>query len=138
MSAPTAGGRTSGACCSRLLAYTLVEALRRLALQGTALAQATCATIRTKLIKIGAVIVAKLSIVRLHLSSHHSLHELFRHVCALLVPPWSIGAVPGASSMGVGGSVSTGAEKYAARTKNRRSIQPIITGVPRTDELSDS
>jgi predicted NBD/HSP70 family sugar kinase len=57
------------------LAYTLVEALRRMALTGTELAQATCATIPAKLIKIGAVVVKKLTIVRLHLSSHHPLQD---------------------------------------------------------------
>ena len=69
------------------LAYTLMEALRRLALHGTALAQATCATIRTKLIKIGAVVVTKLTVIRLHLSSHHPLQELFGQVRAALAPP---------------------------------------------------
>lgn len=69
------------------LAYTLMEALRRLALQGTALAQATCATIRTKLIKIGAVVVSKLTIIRLHFSSHHPLRELFCLARAALAPP---------------------------------------------------
>jgi hypothetical protein len=69
------------------LAYTLMEALRRLALHGTALAQATCATIRTKLIKIGTVVVTKLTVIRLHLSSHHPLQELFCLARAALAPP---------------------------------------------------
>lgn len=69
------------------LAYTLMEALRRLALHGTALAQATCATIRTKLIKIGTVVVTKLTVIRLHLSSHHPLQELFCRARAALAPP---------------------------------------------------
>ncbi len=72
--------------CLSAIAYTLLEALRRLALRGSALAEATCATLRSKLIKIGAVIVRKLTIVRLHLSSHHPLQELFRHARAVLVP----------------------------------------------------
>src|ERR1017187_6875598 len=38
------------------LAYTLIESVRRLALAGTELAEATCQTIRLKLIKIGTVI----------------------------------------------------------------------------------
>lgn len=37
----------------------------------TELAGATCATIRAKLIMIGAVVARKLSIARLHLSSHY-------------------------------------------------------------------
>ena len=69
------------------LAYTLMEALRRLALSGTALAQATCATIRTKLIKIGAVVIRKLSVIRFSLSSYHPMQEVFRQVQAVLVPP---------------------------------------------------
>lgn len=71
--------------CLSAIAYTLLEALRRLALGGTALAEATCATLRSRLIKIGAVIVRKLTIVRLHLSSHHPLRDLFRHAHAMLV-----------------------------------------------------
>jgi hypothetical protein len=51
------------------LAYTLMEAVRRLALAGTELAQATCQTIRLKLIKIDTVVERKLTLVRLHFSS---------------------------------------------------------------------
>lgn len=69
------------------IAYTLKESLRRLALAGTELAQATVETIRTKLVKIGAVVVRKLSIVRIHLSSHHPMQDLFRHVARGLCPP---------------------------------------------------
>lgn len=72
--------------CLSAIAYTLLEALRRLALRGTVLAEATCATLRSKLIKIGAVIVRKLTIVRLHLSSHHPLRDLFHHARVVLVP----------------------------------------------------
>jgi len=72
--------------CLSAIAYTVMETLRRLALQGTPLAQATCATIRSKLIKIGAVVVSKLTIIRLHLSSHHPFQELFRHARAALMP----------------------------------------------------
>jgi hypothetical protein len=39
------------------LAYTLLEAIRRLALDGTELANAYVGTIRLKLLKIGAVII---------------------------------------------------------------------------------
>lgn len=73
--------------CLSAIACTLMEALRRLALGGTALAKATCATLRSKLIKIGAVIVRKLTILRLPLSSHHALPDLFHHARAVLVPP---------------------------------------------------
>src|ERR1035441_9399301 len=74
------------------LAYTLMEAVRRLALAGTELAEATCQTIRLKLIKIGTVIERKLTLVRLHFSSAHRSEEhtselqSLRHlVCRLLL-----------------------------------------------------
>jgi len=66
--------------------YTLMEALRRLALHGTELAEATCDTIRLKLIKIGTVVVRKLTTVRLHFSSHHPLQSLIRLVVRRLCP----------------------------------------------------
>ena len=69
------------------LADLLMEALRRLASAGTALAQATCATIRTKLIKVGAAVVTKLTVIRLHLSSHHPSQDLVCQVRAALAPP---------------------------------------------------
>ena len=68
------------------IAYTLMETVRTVALAGTVLAQATCATIRTKLIKIGAVIVSKLTVVRIHLSSHYPLRDLYAQVLSRLVP----------------------------------------------------
>ena len=69
------------------LAYTLLEAMRRLTLKGTALARANVETIRLKLIKVGAVIVRKKSVIRIHLSSHHPLKDLFARVAACLSPP---------------------------------------------------
>jgi hypothetical protein len=69
------------------LAYTLMESVRRLALVGTELAQATCQTIRLKLIKIGTVIERKLTLVRLHFSSSHPLQALFAHAVRCLAPP---------------------------------------------------
>jgi hypothetical protein len=72
--------------CLSAIAYSLMEALRRLALHGTDLAQATCATLRTTLIKIGAVVVKKATVVRLHLSSHHPLQALFSQAVAAFVP----------------------------------------------------
>ena len=69
------------------LAYTLMVGLRRLALSGTVLARATCATLRLKLVKIGAVIVRSATSVRAHLSSHHPCREVFLHACGVLSPP---------------------------------------------------
>jgi len=68
------------------IAYTLFESIRRLALKGTELAEATVDTIRLKLVKIGAVVESKLSLVRLHLSSYHPMQSLFRHVARRLCP----------------------------------------------------
>ncbi len=48
--------------------------------------QATVATIRTKLIKIGAVIERKLSVVRLHLSSACPLQSVFRRAARVIYP----------------------------------------------------
>lgn len=69
------------------LAYTLTVGLRRLAWAGAALARATCATLRLKLIKIGTVIVRSASRVRVHLSSPHPCREIFLHACGVLSPP---------------------------------------------------
>lgn len=59
------------------LAYTLMEAVRRLGLSGTQLARACCGTIRLKLLKIGAVIVRNTRRVHLMLSSACPYQDLF-------------------------------------------------------------
>ena len=69
------------------LAYTLLEAIRRLTLKATVLARANVETIRLKLIKVGALIVRKKSVIRIHLSSHHPLKDLFTQVATCLSPP---------------------------------------------------
>lgn len=58
-------------------AYTLLEALRRLALAGTKLAHAQCDTIRLKLLKIGARITQSVRRVVLHLASSYPRQHLF-------------------------------------------------------------
>jgi DDE family transposase len=68
------------------LAYTLVHAIRRIALKNTELAHATCATIRLKLFKIGAVIIRNTRRIRLLLSSHYPYQSLFQSVCQQLCP----------------------------------------------------
>ncbi len=68
------------------LAYTLIHAIRRIALQQTELAQATCATIRLKLFKIGAVVIRNTRRIRLLLSSHYPFQSLFQNVCQRLCP----------------------------------------------------
>ncbi len=59
------------------LAYTLIEAIRRLALKGTELARAYVGTIRLKLFKIGAVILKNTRRVRFLLASGCPYKELF-------------------------------------------------------------
>jgi hypothetical protein len=66
------------------LAYTLMVNLRRRALHGTELANACTATIRTRLLKIGAAIVRNTRRVRVMLASHHPLRELFATAAARL------------------------------------------------------
>jgi hypothetical protein len=60
------------------LAYVLLEALRRLGLNGTQLARAQVGTIRLRLLKIGAVITRNTRRIRLWLSCGFPLQELFR------------------------------------------------------------
>jgi len=66
------------------LAYVLLEAIRRLALQGTELARAQCGTIRLKLLKIGAVVRRNTRRIYLHLSSACPYQELFFRVARRL------------------------------------------------------
>jgi len=66
------------------LAYTLLEAIRRLALKGTEMAKAQCATIRLKLLKVGAVIIKNTRRIRFLLSSAYPYQQLFKHVAEQL------------------------------------------------------
>ena len=59
------------------LAYTLRIHLRRLALHGTELERACTATIRTKLLKIGAALVRNTRRGRVLMASHHPLKHVF-------------------------------------------------------------
>lgn len=65
-------------------AYVLFEHIRRTALKNTRLAHATSATIRNKLIRIGAVIVRNTRRIRFHLSTSYPRRELFALVAARL------------------------------------------------------
>ncbi|HWI12375.1 MAG TPA: IS1380 family transposase [Burkholderiaceae bacterium] len=67
------------------LAYTLMQQLRALALQSTELERASAATIRVRLLKIGAAILRNTRRVRVMLASHHPLRELFATAAARLV-----------------------------------------------------
>jgi len=54
-----------------------MQRLRALALQGTELQRASAATIRVRLLKIGAAILRNTRRVRIMLASHHPLRDLF-------------------------------------------------------------
>jgi Transposase DDE domain group 1 len=59
------------------LAYTLVEALRRLALKGTEWAEAQVDTIRLKLFKIGAIVRVSARRMVLHMSSAYPWKDIY-------------------------------------------------------------
>lgn len=66
------------------MAYTLIEAIRRLALVKTELENACCGTIRLKLLKIGAVIIRNTRRVRMLLSTAYPYQPLFTMVAMRL------------------------------------------------------
>ena len=66
------------------LAYTLVEALRRLALKGTEWAEAQVDTIRLKLFKIGALVRISARRVWLELSSTYPWKQIYARACDAL------------------------------------------------------
>ena len=66
------------------LAYILLETIRRLALQGTQLAQAYVSTLRLKLIKIGAVMLRNTRRIRFLLASSCPYQKLFFQVATRL------------------------------------------------------
>ena len=67
-------------------AYVMLEALRRLGLHGTELADATCESLRLKLLKIGALV--RISVRRVHISmaSSHPYQAAWRLAQARLAP----------------------------------------------------
>ncbi|MDE0271724.1 MAG: IS1380 family transposase [Gammaproteobacteria bacterium] len=71
------------------LAYTLIEGMRRMALEATELAKASPNTIRLTLLKVGAVVLSNTRRVRLLMSRSHPNQALFRRVAAALAaqPP---------------------------------------------------
>jgi hypothetical protein len=71
------------------IAYVLLNALRRLGLAGTELAEAQCQTIRSKLLKIGALVRVTVRKVWVRLASGCPYAEVFRRVHANLMqlPP---------------------------------------------------
>jgi hypothetical protein len=59
------------------MAYVLLDSLRRLALQATDLADATCGTIRRKLLKIGALVTVSARRIKLAMASGCPYKEVF-------------------------------------------------------------
>jgi hypothetical protein len=68
------------------LAYTLMINLRRLALHGTELASACTATIRTKLLKIGAAVLRNTRRIKVMLASAHPMKHVFIIAARALSP----------------------------------------------------
>jgi len=68
------------------LAYTLIQRLREVALVGTELAKATAASIRVRLLKIGAAVIRNTRRVRIMLASHHPLRDIFIRAANALAP----------------------------------------------------
>jgi hypothetical protein len=69
------------------LAYVLIERLRALALQGTALATAQVDTLRIKLLKVAAVITRNTRRICLHLASSWPSADIFAHAVNQLRSP---------------------------------------------------
>jgi hypothetical protein len=69
------------------LGYVLIERLRALALQGTALASAQVDTLRIKLLKVAAVITRNTRRIRLYLASHWPSAGTFAHAMSQLRSP---------------------------------------------------
>ena len=66
------------------LAYTLIEALRRLALRGTEWAQAQVDTIRLKLLKIGSMVRIGVRRIVLQMSSAYPWNPIYEAACDAL------------------------------------------------------
>jgi Transposase DDE domain group 1 len=69
------------------LGYVLIERLRALALQGTALASAQVDTLRIKLLKVAAVITRNTRRIRLYLASSWPSAPIFAHAMRMLRSP---------------------------------------------------
>jgi len=69
------------------LGYVLIERLRALALQGTALASAQVDTLRIKLLKVAAVITRNTRRIRLYLASNWPSAPIFAHAMSQLRSP---------------------------------------------------
>ena len=61
------------------VAYEVMHAVSRLGLRGTAFAKATCATVWTRLLKIGAQVRVSVRRVKVALTSGHPHIDVFYH-----------------------------------------------------------
>jgi hypothetical protein len=66
------------------MAYVLISALRRIALATTRFADATCGTIRLKLLKIGAQVRISVRRIKFSMASAFPYTDVFRTACAAL------------------------------------------------------
>ena len=69
------------------LGYVLIERLRALALQGTALAKAQVDTLRIRLLKVAAVITRNTRRIRLYLASRWPNAPIFAEAMSVLRSP---------------------------------------------------
>lgn len=74
-------------CLFSALTYTLMLRLKEMALGGTELARASSATIRVKLLKIGAAVIRNTRRIRILFASHHPLREVFLVAARALASP---------------------------------------------------
>jgi len=106
------------------LAYTLMHRLRSLALRDTELQHASAATIRVRLLKIGAAILRSTRRVRLMLASHHPL----RHVYALAADRLAQGIPQILSSAVPGTMTNNGVWGYYAQKMPK--LYPVPSSAP--------
>ena len=66
------------------MAYVLLNELRRVGLKGTELARAQCATIRTRLLKVGALVSVSVRRVWVRFASAYPYKALFAEILANL------------------------------------------------------
>ena len=69
---------------AKSVVFVLIDALRRIALAGTELANAYCGTIRTRLLKIGARVRVSVRRVWVSLASSHPSERVFAQAVANL------------------------------------------------------
>lgn len=69
------------------LAYTLMQRLREIALATTDLAKASAATIRVRLLKIGAAVIRNTRRIRILLASHHPQRDIYFIAANTLASP---------------------------------------------------